>query len=125
MIRELDLKIYPTKLWLAKYSDRKKIKSRFIDCNEDELDLSVCDSAEGITFNVIERNIKKGEKGRDFGPLIALSKDISEGNIAHEAAHAAVIICDELGIKIDINNDEPFCYLIGFITSEIRKFLNK
>jgi len=48
---------------------------------------------------------------------------ISPGNIAHEALHLTIKICDALDIKIDERHDEAACYLIGFIVDGITQII--
>lgn len=40
---------------------------------------------------------------------------ISAGNITHESNHAAIAIFDYVGAKFEYSNQEPFCYLVGWI----------
>ena len=50
---------------------------------------------------------------------------ITHGTIAHEAVHLAHYIADERGIKLDLNNDEPITYLVGWIVDEVYDFIKK
>lgn len=43
--------------------------------------------------------------------------------IAHEAVHIANWRISRIGFKYDYENDEPFAYLVGFITEEIYKIV--
>lgn len=45
------------------------------------------------------------------------------GTIAHEAVHIANWRMSRIGFKYDYENDEPFAYLVGFITEEIYKIV--
>lgn len=49
---------------------------------------------------------------------------ITNGVIAHEAAHIANLIFEYRDIRADLDNDEPYCYLIEGIVNEVYKFLN-
>lgn len=53
-----------------------------------------------------------------------LTEAASPGNIAHEAAHIANRIFRDVGGQLDYTNDEPFCYLLGFITDGIHKIIS-
>ena len=36
---------------------------------------------------------------------------------SHEASHAAMYVWQHIGAKVDLDNQEPFSYLIGYITN--------
>ena len=46
-------------------------------------------------------------------------------SLAHECFHAAVRVCGYLGIKIDVNNDEPAAYIITYLFNWIIDALHK
>jgi len=48
---------------------------------------------------------------------------LTHGVIAHEAAHVANLIFEYRGIKPDLDNDEPYCYLLEGLVNEVYKFL--
>jgi hypothetical protein len=50
---------------------------------------------------------------------------ISANSISHEAMHCTSEIMEYHGVKHDPNNDEPFCYLIGFIVGKIHERATK
>ncbi len=66
---------------------------------------------------------------RDFKPsgysryVVAFSKDISPGTIAHESLHLTGYIFADMNASFDMVNDEPQCYLLEWIVEEIHKFL--
>ena len=41
--------------------------------------------------------------------------------IAHEADHIVSFIFKRVGIKLDLDNDEPHAYLLGYIVEQIYK----
>lgn len=43
----------------------------------------------------------------------------SLNNIVHELSHATFHILDDVDIRIDANNDEPFAYLQGWLMQEV------
>lgn len=45
------------------------------------------------------------------------------GNLAHEIFHAVEFILERVGMKLTIDSDEAYAYLIGYITTEIYKHL--
>ena len=48
----------------------------------------------------------------------------SVGDIAHEAKHLVNKIYLSHGCLLDEDNDEPECYLLGWITNRINEFIN-
>ncbi len=57
--------------------------------------------------------------------LIVLPVDPNHGIIAHEALHVVNFILAESAHKPDYDNDEPICFLLDYIITEIYKFLEK
>ena len=53
------------------------------------------------------------------------SKDITPGIIAHECKHALNDIFRYSGVKLDIDNDETECYLLGWLVNRVQEFINK
>lgn len=52
-------------------------------------------------------------------------ENVKPSIIAHEALHCVGEIFEDRGIKMDINNDEPQCYLLGWVVKQCHEFLNK
>jgi hypothetical protein len=50
---------------------------------------------------------------------------MSANSIVHECMHLTSTIMEYHGVKHDPNNDEPFCYLIGFIVGKIHERATK
>lgn len=118
-IHKFDPVIYPRKVWIAKGGVKKDIADLFDDSEGDPYCLSdeVVKSSYAITDDVTERS------SGDYGVIVWLHKlnDITTGTIAHEADHAANLIFKAIGAKVDVTNDEPHAYLVGFITNCIYK----
>lgn len=38
---------------------------------------------------------------------------------SHEASHAAMYVWQHIGAKVDLYNQEPFAYLVGYITAKL------
>jgi hypothetical protein len=49
---------------------------------------------------------------------------ITYGAVAHEAKHLVNYIFSDRGIKLDVENDEAECYLLGWIVNKIHKYIN-
>lgn len=43
------------------------------------------------------------------------------GSLAHEIFHAVEFIMERIGMKLTIESDESYAYLIGYLTTEIHK----
>ena len=118
-IRKFDPVIYPRKVWVAKGGTKKNLADIFDDMERDPYMVSddVVDNSYAMTDDVVERS------SGDYGVVVWLHKlnDITTGIIAHEADHAANQIFKAIGAKVDVTNDEPHAYLVGFITDCIHK----
>jgi len=54
-----------------------------------------------------------------FRILIVMKPRTTVSFIAHESLHAVNWIFDHAGIKYSISNDEPQCYLLGWVVDKI------
>lgn len=50
---------------------------------------------------------------------------ISANSIAHEAMHFITYMLDYHGVRVDLQNDEPLCYLIGYVVGRIFEKITK
>lgn len=102
-LHEFDLAIYPRKLWIA------VSKSKFEDILDGISDFS--DSYAAITETTYNKKTGKG------GVLIrfASKKDMTIKHITHEATHVAMDIFSYIGAKVDLEDQECFSYLCGYI----------
>lgn len=66
------------------------------------------------------RNHKKNGFSRY---VIAFERNCTPKMIAHEALHLVALIYEDRGIQLEIENDEPQCYLIGWIVGECHQAL--
>lgn len=102
-IHEFDPVIYPRKVWIA--VGKCQFKDRFSEVSEwDETCNAVVDCVHDE-----ERNLG--------GMLIRFESvdAITFGNVTHESSHVAMEIFDYIGATVEIKNQEPFCYLAGWI----------
>lgn len=66
----------------------------------------------GITF------VSKDKKGRpDY--VVAFKGKTTAGIIAHESLHVVASVFDHVQAYLDMNNEEPQCYLLGWIVDKI------
>lgn len=52
-----------------------------------------------------------------------IRKDACAGIIAHEAVHICNYIFQSANIKLDIDNDEPYAYLMMWVVEEVNETL--
>lgn len=57
----------------------------------------------------------------DSGSFIVGVFDKSPGTMAHEMAHVAMEIIDRAGFDAQAGNQEPFCYLLGYLVHYFSK----
>lgn len=57
--------------------------------------------------------------------VLFIRKDAKASVVAHEAVHIANIIFKRADIQLDIDNDEPYAYLLGWIVDCITTIINK
>lgn len=56
---------------------------------------------------------------------VLIDKDATPGIIAHEAKHVVNDIFRTTGVKLDIDNDEAECYLLGWVVNRIHEEITK
>lgn len=130
MVDKYDLTIYPCNLWVC--TDFEEAKKRFRYKNsKEELEGPLSDDCLALTLALTCCSVE-GKRTKDFGFAIVMLSDLKTlgGSkiveiISHEASHVATGIFAELGIHLDGNNDEPYAYLIGYISSCIWKTVSK
>ncbi len=80
--------------------------------------------------NLIDTFTQNGTQGTHYavfnhkvGSLIRMksikNQNINFGTLQHEILHATLSILRDKGVKFDLDNQEPFCYLQGYITEKI------
>ena len=102
---------------------KKRIKVPLYNCY---LIISVNDSiAEGFKelncatdsnpedFNAVTINFHGGHIG------ILLTHKSEIGTISHECCHAVNKIFDHIGYRLDMDNDEAYAYLLGWVTQTV------
>ena len=65
----------------------------------------------------------ENKKAKEFEYVISFVDD-NPSLVAHESSHICNFIFKNIGAKLNTKNDEPQCYLIGWIVDEIEIFLN-
>lgn len=125
MIDKYDLTIYPCNLWVCTDFEGAQRRFRYEDNNKEIESLS--DDCLAVTYGLL-----KEKRTKDLGfAVVVLSNLKNLGGskiveiISHEAIHVATRMFEWLGIKFDVDNDEPYAYLVGYITSCIWKTVSK
>lgn len=104
MIHEFDPLIYPRKLWVAKSTDI--LSDRFEGLSDWD------DNSYAMVNNVYDKVHGKG------GILVRFAEGgLTVSTIAHESSHAAMDIFSYIGATVDLDNQEPYSYLVGWIAS--------
>lgn len=111
----IDFGIYPRTLYIVKGNNKNKVISdNFMSREETDLDVSDRDCTDGSrTWSVIERNSKK------FGFLVQLKRVNDNSEMAHEATHVVFDLFRDIGAYADEENQEPFAYLVGWVTRQL------
>lgn len=65
------------------------------------------------------------DKKCHWGVFINPNSIDDRGLIAHEALHIVGYVFQTIKAKMDIDNDEPQCYLLGWVVDEIYKAVEK
>lgn len=97
--------IYPRKLWVSVGASTKELNEVFEEVGDME------DSSIATVYSVCRTENKMD------GMLIRFNNrmDMTPSVIAHESVHAAMGIYGYVGAEVDLDNQEPFAYLVGWI----------
>lgn len=101
---EFDPQIYPRLVWVCIGKD-EPLKDMFDGVQPMD---NYCDAD---VSKVYRKDIERGGFLIRFENLDA----VRCGILTHEAGHAALEIFRYIGAEVDVNNQEPFTYLLGFI----------
>lgn len=115
MLKQKKLKtpLYGTEFTVIMYDNVDELKTKFKDYN---FEPSV-DNFDGGVF----------EKDNDLFIVFLLENKSSPkaGVIAHEAKHLVNKIFIDICCELDRYNDEPECYILGWIVDKIHEFKNQ
>lgn len=124
-IHELNPVIYPFKIWVTTNPDHKLIIDNFYGLDSDynlfeieEKQLIKNRFIIATTFAVVSKLVSQS----GLLIVIKLPTKMDAETIAHESAHCADYICENLGIVSRTFDDgEAYAYLLGWIVGEITK----
>ena len=111
-IHEFSPEIYPRKLWITVGTEQ--FKDKFSGLSEWD------ENADAIVDNA-------NEDSRDLGGIFIRFKSLEKmtfETVTHESIHAALEIYNYINASVEIQNQEPFCYLAGWIAKcceEVKK----
>jgi hypothetical protein len=108
--KTIKVPLYCADLILYKCSDISEMESKY--------DLVGLHGYEAVSF-------KHPRKDGYSRYIIAFDEDPTINTIAHESLHVVSDLFEDHCIKMDLNNQEPQCYLLGWVTEQCCKFLNK
>lgn len=77
-----------------------------------------------ITQHIINHEAICGEFNKSNGYtryFLLIHKDVTDKIIVHESKHIVNFIFNDRQISLDLINDDPECYLLGWIFSKIKE----
>ena len=108
-VKTVNIPIYFGTLRLYNVKDLGKISKKY--------GLEDLSQYSAITFRIQDK--KEGDVY-----IIAFSKKhVNARIIAHESLHATGLIFEDRAMPMDLDNDEPQCYLHGWIVEKCHKFI--
>lgn len=115
-IHQFDPIIYPRLIWIV-IGERKgaSLQDRFDNIQDMHED---CDA------DVQMANDKTNNKGGVLIRFKTLAAARNTNYVCHESAHAAMYIFDYIGGGFSYDNQEPYCYLVGWIAACIKEAVN-
>lgn len=111
-----DCEVYPRKLYVSVGVPHGRLKEVF-EITADEL-------SDNDYADVVQVNHIKEDRG---GYLVRFHDvhDMTASNIAHEASHVAMNIFHDTDCRIDYENQEPFSYLVDWVSGKIDEVYTK
>lgn len=101
--KRIKIPIYFGSLIMYKDKDLKEIEKRY--------NLTDCSDCDALVIR----------DGSNF--IMAFSDTVSPSIIAHEALHVVSDVFNRTGVVMDLANQEPQCYLLGWVVEQCHKFL--
>ena len=110
MIKKIKKTIYPVPVYCGANFTKEEYEKVFKRSWDDFLEENYCADAVCGSYQ--------------SGIFIGFIIPPSAATIAHECYHAANYIYKRIGAKIDMENDEPFAYLLDFLVEECTGVVN-
>jgi hypothetical protein len=91
----------------------------------DKQDKQECEWPEYDEFSGLayERTLIEG--GHDWWVIFNSKRKLTVDTIAHEALHISRMILHNRGVDFDPENDEPYAYMVGWVSDVIYKTLKQ
>lgn len=64
-------------------------------------------------------------RGGILNVQIFIKPNASVKTVVHECAYAVNMIFEHTGVELSTSNDEPFCYMLGWVVEQVEDSLNK
>lgn len=105
--------IYPRFLWVVTGGDYSDIKKWFLRYSGEEIEESDIENMGGMTESVTFR------QNECLGILIWFPDiRLAKANwITHESVHCTLELFEQLGLRVDYQNQEPMAYLAGWFAA--------
>lgn len=87
-IHQFNPEIYPLRLWITITDDKQALVDKFVDSNDDELNIDILDGGRGTVFSVLHRE----DRLRGILMVFKKKKYMTTEIITHEATHATRFI---------------------------------
>ena len=107
-IKTINIPIYYGKLTFIKSKSFKKTNKKY--------KLAIPERFGAVTF--------RNQNAKGFECVVSFV-DTNVSLLAHEAVHVCNFIYENIGAKLDIENDEHQAYIIGWIIDEMELFLKE
>lgn len=116
ILQEFDLVIYPVNLVVAIGDMEKEINANYKPW-EEEYNYIGSYNCPASTYRV------RNKKTNDHACLIWFPhiEDVNAPYMAHESSHVAMEVFKYIGAKANLDDQEPFCYLLDAITRLLNK----
>lgn len=110
-LHEFKCGIYPRMVWIM-------IGTETPECLQvEDMDDSNCEAS-------VDDAIRKEDMAFGFLLRFRSKKQMNHKTIAHESSHVAMMIFKAIGASVDLDNQEPFAYLVGWVADCCEKVKN-
>lgn len=119
MIYEYQMGIYPRRLWVTFDATPDELNDMFPSGGTDDKPFVELPKYANADVNRVVDNNKHG----GFLVRFFCREVVNMGIVAHESNHIADEVWDYIGAEVDLKNNEPHSYLVGWVASRIEDSL--
>lgn len=123
VIYEFDPVIYPRKIWITVGCNPETLNKVFPEGGSDDRRFEDLKSYQDAVVHSV-RKLKPKKQGGVLLWFVDADSLSSLEIITHECSHVASEIFAYIGAKHDVDNQEPFAYLTGFVGKCISEVIN-